>query len=163
MNHFTDLPMRKPWNRPDLPVYSIASKGIKDNMNICTYAIAVSMQPKRYAIAIYKGTLTLENVQTYPHLVLQLLCKDQYRLTVALGKKTGKKTDKISGLKRKISLYREFLCLNEAAAWIHCSVIEWIDAGDHMLAICDVNTFKNQRNDELLTTGYLREKKLIRA
>ena len=40
--------MKKPWNRINIPVYSVSSKyGEKQNMHICTYVSAVSMQPKR--------------------------------------------------------------------------------------------------------------------
>ncbi len=53
--------MKKPWNRVDLPVYSVSSRhGVEENMHICTYVSAVSMDPKRFMVALYKGTKTIE-------------------------------------------------------------------------------------------------------
>lgn len=156
--------MRKPWNRPDLPVYSAATFGKSGgNMNICTYVTAVSMIPKRMAVAFYKGTLSLENAQYHPHFILQLLARDQYRLVRLLGQKTGHTTDKLSKLKGSVSDYRGIPCLNDAAARMACDIIEWLDAGDHVLAICDVVSYTNIRDADLLTTGYLRDRKIIRA
>ncbi|MFM1746045.1 MAG: hypothetical protein RLZZ630_1982 [Bacteroidota bacterium] len=156
--------MRKPWNRPDLPVYSAATTGKQGgNMNICTYVIAVSMTPKRMAVAFYKGTMSLQNVQHHPHFILQLLASDQYKLVRLLGQKSGRTIDKLSKLKDSVGDYRGFTCLNNAAARMACDIIEWIDAGDHMLAICDVVSYANLRDTDLLTTGLLREKKIIRA
>jgi len=156
--------MRKPWNRPDLPVYSASTIGLQGgNMNICTYVIAVSMTPKRMAVAFYKGTLSLENAQHFPHFILQLLAADQYKLVRLLGQKSGRTTDKLSKLTNVTSDYRGFYCLDNAAARMACDIIEWVDAGDHMLAICDVVSYANLRDTDLLTTGLLRAKKIIRA
>jgi flavin reductase (DIM6/NTAB) family NADH-FMN oxidoreductase RutF len=115
------------------------------------------------AVAFYKGTLSLENAQDHPHFILQLLASDQYRLVRLLGQKSGRTTDKISKLKDAVSDYRGFPCLNQAAALMACDIIEWVDAGDHILAICDVVSYANLRDAEILTTGYLRDKKIIRA
>ncbi len=92
---------KKPWNRVDLPVYSVSSKGITDNMHICTYVSAVSMQPKRMMVALYAGTRTLANVTKSRHFVLQLLHEDQYRLVNQLGKLSGNNIDKISRLQKR--------------------------------------------------------------
>lgn len=156
--------MRKPWNRPDLPVYSAATLGENGgNMNICTYVTAVSMTPKRMAVAFYKGTLSLENAQQHPEFILQLLARDQYRLVRLLGQKSGRTTDKLTRLKESLSEHHGYPYLKDAAAHMMCSIIEWIDAGDHHLAICEVTSYANLRDTELLTTGYLRERKIIRA
>ena len=55
---------KRPWNRVNLPVYSIASTDGKGNynMHIITYAGQMSMEPKRFVCGIYEGTKTLENV-----------------------------------------------------------------------------------------------------
>ncbi|MCX6293012.1 MAG: flavin reductase, partial [Sphingobacteriales bacterium] len=87
---------KKPWNRVDLPVYSISSKGAEfDNMNIITYATAVSMKPKRFICAVYKNTKTLENVRLNGQFVLQILSNTQYALVRLLGKQSGNKINKI--------------------------------------------------------------------
>ena len=65
---------KKPWNRINLPVYSISSRFENIyNMNICTYTSAVSMKPKQIMVAIYNDTKTIEIVNNSPKFVLQLL------------------------------------------------------------------------------------------
>ena len=80
---------KRPWNRVNLPVYSISSKaGDNQNMHIITYASQISMQPKQFVCGIYNGTKTLENIQQHNRFVLQILAKSQYRLVNLLGKKS---------------------------------------------------------------------------
>ncbi len=82
---------KKPWNRVNLPVYSVSSKTADNsNMHIITYASQVSMQPKRFICGIYRGTQTLLNIEPSGEFVLQLLADIQYRLVDLLGKKSGK-------------------------------------------------------------------------
>lgn len=156
--------MRKPWNRPELAVYSLVSrKGDGYNMNICTYVTAVSMQPKRYIIGVYKNTCTLDNLRTDPEFVLQLMAAEDYRKVVLLGKQSGFTTDKLKRLKAKTGDFCGFPYILTSCAILHCKVIDWMDAGDHIAALCDVITYRNLNNSPILTTTLLREKKIIRA
>ena len=94
--------MKRPWNLVNVPVYSISSR--KDevtNMNICTYVTAVSMVPKRYMVAVYHNTQTIENIQNKSEFVLQLLAESQYGLVRNFGQKSGKLFDKQGFLSRK--------------------------------------------------------------
>ncbi len=157
--------MKKPWNRINIPVYSVSSQyGEKQNMHICTYVSAVSMQPKRFMVALFKGSLTLEIVEKNQHFVLQLLEEKQYRLVDLLGRKSGRDIDKIALLKkRKVTTdWKKFLVLQDAIAWMELTVISSIDAGDHMMMLCDLVSSKNVREGNPLTLDILREKKLIR-
>lgn len=156
--------MRKPWNRPELPVYSVSSGGENHpNMNICTYVSAVSMKPKRYMVAIYKGTKTLELVQNNPRFVLQLLHEEQYACVRLLGQQSGKSVQKLKRLREPVSSYAGFICMSRALAWIVCEVTEWIDAGDHWMTLCEVISYKNLNEGGVLTTEHLRQKGIIRA
>lgn len=148
-----------------MPVYSVSSRhGEKQNMHICTYVSAVSMQPKRFMVALFKGSLTLEIVEQNQHFVLQLLEEKQYRLVDLLGRKSGRDIDKIALLKkRKITTdWKKFIVLQNALAWMELTVISSIDAGDHMMMLCDLVSAKNVREGNPLTLDTLREKKLIR-
>ena len=96
---------KKPWNRVNLPVYSISSKNIDaHSMHIITYTTQISMEPKRFICCIYHGTQTLLNVEASGEFVLQLLAENQYRLVDLLGKKSGKKIDKIGRLQKRQEL-----------------------------------------------------------
>jgi len=157
--------MKKPWNRVNIPVYSVSSQyGEKQNMHICTYVSAVSMQPKRFMVALFKGSLTLELVEKNKHFVLQLLEEKQYRLVDLLGRKSGRDIDKIALLeKRKVTTdWKNFILLKDALAWMELKVISSIDAGDHIMMLCDLVSSKNVREGNPLTLDTLRDKKLIR-
>jgi len=155
---------KKPWNRVDLPVYSISSKGNEyDNMNIITYASAVSMKPKRFICAVYKNTKTLENVRSNGQFVLQILSDNQYALVRLLGKQTGNKINKIERLRKRnlISEWNGFSILKEALAVMEMKIINEIDGGDHVCFLCDVVSYKNLNEGNELTLNILSEKKII--
>lgn len=160
---------KKPWNRIDLPVYSISSKDDKgnSNMHIITYAQAVSMQPKQFICAIYYGTKTLELVEANPHFVLQLLSANQYRLIDLLGKKSGKSINKIERLNKRnlLTKWNGFYILKEALAVMEIKAEALITKGkqpDHKLFLCNVIAYKNMNAGNALTLDILREKKMIR-
>jgi flavin reductase (DIM6/NTAB) family NADH-FMN oxidoreductase RutF len=155
---------KKPWNRVNQPVYSIASAANdKVNMNICSYVTAVSMQPKRFIVAIFKNTLTLELVKQNPQFVLQFLAQEQYKTVPLLGKKSGYNTDKLSKLKEPLDTFHDFTILANCLAVVELSIMQWIDGGDHWCALCDVVRYKNLKEGKPLTLDYLREKKIISA
>ncbi len=156
---------KKPWNRVNLPVYSISSKNIEThNMHIIIYASQISMQPKRFICGIYHGTQTLLNIETSGEFVLQLLADTQYRLVDLLGKKSGKNVDKISRLRKRNELmdWNNFYVLKNCLAVMQLKVISSFEGGDHKGFLCDVVAYKNLNEGNILTLDTLREKKLIR-
>jgi flavin reductase (DIM6/NTAB) family NADH-FMN oxidoreductase RutF len=155
---------KKPWNRVNLPVYSVSSKGDKPNMHICTYVSAVSMQPKRIMVALYHGTQTLINVEKDNEFVLQLLADHQFNLVNQLGKQSGKNIDKISRLtKRKLLIdWDGYPVLEDALAVMKLTVCNQMEGGDHRLYLCDVANYKNLNEGAALTTSILGEKGIIR-
>jgi flavin reductase (DIM6/NTAB) family NADH-FMN oxidoreductase RutF len=157
--------MKKPWNRVDLPVYSVSSRDGDDrNMHICTYVSGVSMSPKRFMVALYKGTRTLELVERNPSFVLQLLAEDQARLVALLGRKSGHHADKVGLLVKRDATteWKGFTVLREALAWMELSVLDRMDAGDHVMMLCDLVSHRNAREGEPLTLDILRAKGLVR-
>jgi flavin reductase (DIM6/NTAB) family NADH-FMN oxidoreductase RutF len=162
--------MKKPWNRINLPVYSISSKaGEQQNMHIITYATAVSMQPKQFIVAVYNGTKTLELIHESPHFVLQLLAAHQYNLVKLLGQQSGNKIDKIQRLEKRklLTEWNGFAVLNEAIAWMEMKAIvlpvnKNFNQPDHRLFLCDVVAYKNANAGDALTVDILRERKVVR-
>ena len=157
---------KKPWNRVNLPVYSISSTDGKDshNMHIITYATAISMQPKRFVCGVYQGTQTLSNITANPHFVLQLLASTQYRLVDLLGKKSGKSIDKTARLEKRkeLTAWHGFNILKNCLAVMEMKVISTMEGGDHTIFLCDVVAYKNINAGEALTLDILREHKMIR-
>ncbi len=168
--------MKKPWNLVNVPVYSISTidNGIV-NMNICTYVSAVSMSPKRYMVAIYHNTKTHAVAAQNQLFVLQLLSEKQYGLVKNFGQKSGISFDKHGFIQRKNALkldskenpYATYLwnghsVLTNAVAVLLLKPIQIIPAGDHDMFLCDVLSYKNQNDNQILTLDTLRAKKLIR-
>ena len=156
---------KRPWNRVNLPVYSISSKaGDNANMHIITYASQISMQPKRFVCGIYHGTQTLENVSQQGEFILQLLSATQYRLVDLLGKKSGRQIDKIGRLAKKgeLAIWNGYPVLKNCLAVMQLKVISNFEGGDHQGFVCDVIAYKNLNEGEVLTLDTLRAHKLIR-
>ncbi|MES2850627.1 MAG: flavin reductase family protein [Bacteroidota bacterium] len=156
---------KKPWNRINLPVYSISSKANgKANMHIITYATAISMQPKRFICGIYHGTQTLENIEASSKFILQLLDEKQYRLVDLLGKKSGKLIDKISRLQKREEMaeWNGYPILKNCLAVMQMKVVNSFEGGDHKCFLCDVVAYKNINEGQALTLDILREHKMIR-
>jgi len=157
---------KKPWNRVNLPVYSISStNGREHNMHIITYVTAISMEPKRFVVGVYHGTKTLELVQQQQEFVLQLLAGDQYNLVNLLGKQSGTTIDKIARLQKRKLLqeWNGFYILKEALAVLQLRVITSFEGGDHKGFLCEVTDWKNLNEGEALTLNNLRERNIIRA
>jgi flavin reductase (DIM6/NTAB) family NADH-FMN oxidoreductase RutF len=134
-------------------------------MHICTYVSAVSMQPKRYLVALYHGTLTLELVERSGSFLLQLLASDQYSLVRLLGQQSGHERDKIQVLRKRdlIVPHKKQFYLKDALALLDCKVLDSMEGGDHKLFLCDVSAYLNLREGDPLTTAILRNKGIIRA
>jgi len=156
--------MKKPWNLPDLPVYSLATAGENGfNMNICTYVSAVSMQPKRFMVAVYHGTRSLENMYASEQAVLQLLTTPQVGLVRTLGKKSALRFDKQTWLRKKnvLTEWQSFTVLRDAAAWMLLQKLWHQDAGDHVIFLFDVIKHKVNNPDNIMTLHTLRQHKII--
>jgi len=156
--------MQRPWNLPNLPVYSLATYWDGTvNLNICTYVSAVSMQPKLYMIAIYNHTETLQRMQQTNEAVLHLLNAQQHYLVRVLGKKSGSTFSKQHWLEKKylLTAWNNLTVLKEAAAYVHLQKINTITtSGDHVLFLFKVLHAKScSRN--VLTTEILAQKKII--
>lgn len=163
--------MKKPWNRTDLPVYSISSKwGEEHNMHIITYATAVSMQPKQFVVAVYNGTKTLALVQANPHFVLQILAADQYNLVRLLGQQSGNTVNKIQRLQKRnaVQQWNSFYVLKDALAYMEMKAVPLpvsknVQQPDHQLFLCNVVAYKNANAGQPLTLDILRRQKIIRG
>lgn len=157
--------MRRPWNVPDVPVYSLATyKGDVANMNICTYVSAISMKPKQYAIAVYKNTFTLDLLKDRASCVLQLLNRSHTKLIPLLGKKSGRTTDKMKMLDRRRCLiqWNGYAVLSKSNAWIELKLIDSFETGgDHTLFYFEALRFKTNSERSVLTFNHLIKSKVI--
>lgn len=155
----------KPWNRVDGPIYSLSTYANgKGNLNICSYVTPISMKPKKYIVGVYKGTKTLENLESNPVGVLNFMTDKMANLVNLLGKKTGHKVDKITRLGERIQLTEEGLpVLKDSLATLRLKFTTRMDGGDHWAWLAEVVSHENHNADKPLTLEYLKRKKIILA
>lgn len=154
--------MRKLWNRPALPVWSLVTKDDEHgaNLNICTYVTSVSMEPKLMLLAVYKGTRTLENLKSNRTVLLQLLAEEQASVVRVAGQQSGLKMDKWSRLKKRFAVagLAGLPYLSDSLGVMQLEVIyEHEVGGDHVLFTAKVVKVKNLREGNILTTDYLKQ------
>lgn len=158
--------MRKLWNMPDMPVWSISTcdnAGVP-NMNICTYMTPVSMQPKKYVIAVYPNTKTHANIQNSEFLLAQLLSEEQALLVRRLGKKSSLRfPNKMYSLIKKAGADGLFSFLPESVGYVLLKKeTSLAQAGDHDIAIFSVEkTVYLNPLKKILTLAHLKEKGIL--
>jgi flavin reductase (DIM6/NTAB) family NADH-FMN oxidoreductase RutF len=156
--------MKRPWNAVNHPVYSLCTKQADTyNMNVCTYVMPITMQPKRYAIAIYQNTKTLANIQDSDYCVLQFLSTTQSKLVNVLGKKTGNSYNKQNYLQKKqmLTQWNDFLVLTDAMAYVLLKKINCENTGDHHLYWFEVLQYKTNKDKKSLMFHQLIDEKII--
>jgi flavin reductase (DIM6/NTAB) family NADH-FMN oxidoreductase RutF len=161
--------MRKVWNRPNLPVWSLVTTDTSGqyNMNICTYVTSVSMEPKLQLVAVYNGTKTLANIQANPTapILLQLLSEELAPVVRVCGQQSGLQIDKIARLQKRYDIaYRDGLPYFSRAAGIMYLLPQALHdcGGDHQLLVGTVAWSQNLYDLPLLTTDYLKDNKFTR-
>jgi flavin reductase (DIM6/NTAB) family NADH-FMN oxidoreductase RutF len=158
--------MKRPWNRVDYAVWSLStidSNGIY-NMNICTYVVPVSMNPKQFCVAIYQGTKTYENIFNSKKAVLQLLGEHQSDVVRNLGKTSGHDRNKVSIVNKKhpIITTQGLAVMNDSLAYCLIKFDQIVKTGgDHDVIIGNVVSYKNLNEGTVLTTQKLSELKII--
>lgn len=132
-------------------------------MNICTYVSAVSMKPKRYMVAVYHQTQSLQNILNSKVAVLQLLGIQHLSVINTLGKKSGLHYDKESYLSKKNLLvhWNHKKVLSDCAGLMELEKLWSKDAGDHTAFLFDVKRFQTNHENVLMLDD-LRVKKLVR-
>lgn len=116
-------------------------------------------------IAIYHHTKTRENLKQNPKAILQLLTTDHVDIIKVCGKQSGHAINKVSSVQKKHPLgsHEGLSYLEDCAGIMHLTFTEFIEVGgDHELGIATVTGSQNFHEVLLLTTDYLKAKKIIR-
>lgn len=159
--------MRKLWNRPDLPVWSLVTKDDTGhvNYNICTYVTSVSMEPKLMLVALYHGTKTLENIERTRHGLLQLLSEELAPAVRICGQQSGHTVDKLARLQKRYVFGEEagLPYFTAAAGYMELLFTELVTVGgDHVLGVAKVVQARNLHDVPVLTTTYLKDNHFTR-
>lgn len=150
------MPSNKTSGQINMPVYSVCSyNGPNFNMNLCIYVTPISKGPKRYAVALAKGSQTLDNVAHTQHFILQVLSTEHTTLVNSIDQSTGLQKSELKAMRQRLSDHKGFKILKDAIAVMEMSVLSLSDVGDHMLAVCEVVSSKKISTGEVLTLDHL--------
>ena len=127
------------------PVYALATSAqATRTMNLVSYCAPVSIAPPRFALGLYKGTLSHELFLENRRGVLALLRPCHAPLSNLLGKTSGRDVDKAKAARDRgfdtVEAFGEEV-LASAAGVVE---LTWprdrepVDCGDHTVVICDV-------------------------
>jgi len=148
----------------DYEVHAVTTVfGQTSNANIATWAMQTDMAKKCMVVALYKPDYTLELAKQSGLLNLHWLGVDFAKHLTLLGRKSGRVVNKLTKIAHEPD-YRGCPILTDAIGCLHARIVNWVDAGDHELAICEVEkqTWLHPEK-EVLRLNYLREKKLVRG
>lgn len=144
--------MQRPWNKVPEVVYSLStiSKEGKNNMNICTYVVPISMKPKKYMIALDPNSKTYDNFCKDGTWILQILSKSCKKYVNPLWKKSGKNINKLEKYRKETITYKWFPVLNSVVAVLQVKLEKQISVvdSDHDLFIVDILHWKYINSDE---------------
>lgn len=156
----------RPWNQPNLPVYSLSTLDPDTNtpnMNICTYVSAITMDPKKFMIGVYKGTKTYENLQKYDQAILQVLSTANINLVRKFGQTSGNDSPKLTKLQDQLSIHEKLSYLQDCVSYMYLKTDKIIKVGDHDIWVMDVLKHKSITHPrDILYTYHLKNKKIIR-
>lgn len=135
-------------------------------MSLITYCSPIALQPRKYAIGLFKKSLNYEVYRDTQYGVLQILSKKHEPLFHLLGKTSGRDVDKIQEIRDMDFPVTEKYGVPVLADCIGVMALkpssQFIDSGDHDVVICDVVHYETLQTDlEPLYTGDLRKAGLI--
>ena len=135
------------------PVFALSTNVVNINSttdshktNVCmvSYAAPVSINPPKFAMGVYKGTMSHETFMKTRRGVLAVLRPQHRALAKLLGKTSGRDVDKSKSIKElgfdSVCVYEHEVIATAAGVvelvWPDGN--EAVDCGDHEVVICDV-------------------------
>jgi len=147
-----------------LYIVSSAADG-KLNGYISNTVFQVTAEPARFAVACSKENFTCDMIARSRVFSISVLQKETRADIIGkFGYRSGKDTDKYSGIKFICGKTGAPILMEETVAWFDCEVIQSIDTGTHILFIgnvVDADLLYPER--EALTYTYYREVKKGKA
>ena len=132
-------------------------------MNICSYAVPISMQPKKYMIALDPNSKTYDNFCKDGEGVLQILSKNCKQYVVPFEKKSWKNINKLEKYKNDTQDFKGYPVLKDAIAVLKVRLVKQVAIleSDHDLFIVEVLHWKYLNEDwEFLYRGDIKHLKL---
>ncbi|MFC1697136.1 flavin reductase family protein [Nanoarchaeota archaeon] len=113
---------------------------VKDNLFTLSWHMPVSFDPPLYAFSTGKSRFSTELIQKSKVFVVNFLSSDHEDAAVFCGSHTGKHMDKFKECDLEKKEADTVDCpVIEGASYIECSVVDEIEAGDHIIIIGKIN------------------------
>ena len=150
-------------------LYIIGSRG-SDNINgmMADWVMQVSFQPRLVACSLERTSTTLRNLRETGVFSVNLLGAGDKELAARFcqprdaAKIKGRSEsaasviyDKLAGIAYEPGEYTECPLLNEALAYLECQVEDFVEAGDHILAVGRVLNGRVLREGDALSSHSL--------
>jgi flavin reductase (DIM6/NTAB) family NADH-FMN oxidoreductase RutF/rubredoxin len=121
-------------------VYVVTSiKGEKLNGQIANTVFQITSEPPTIAVSINKKNLTWEYIKESGVFAVSVISQDAPLSFIGnFGFKSGRDTDKLSGINLKIGQTKAPLILDNTTAYLEAKVSQEMDLGTHTLFIGDV-------------------------
>jgi flavin reductase (DIM6/NTAB) family NADH-FMN oxidoreductase RutF/rubredoxin len=121
-------------------VYVVTSiKGEKLNGQIANTVFQITSEPPTIAVSINKKNLTWEYIKESGVFAVSVIGQDAPLSFIGnFGFKSGRDTDKLSGINLKIGQTKAPLILDNTTAYLEAKVSQEMDLGTHTLFIGDV-------------------------
>ena len=117
-------------------VYVVAvTDGSRENAFTAAWVMQISFKPPMLAISINPENYSYQLLQIGKICSVNVLGKHQYAMAEHFGR--SGLTDKMSGFKWQKDITGAPI-LSECLVYFDCRVTDFLDAGDHKLAICEV-------------------------
>lgn len=123
-------------------------KSLKDNIFALTWHMPVSMSPFLYAISVSKERYSYKLIKESGVFAVNFMPHKFKDAIIECGTKTGEHIDKFkeAGLTKEECKRIDCVCIKEALNVFECSVVNEIEAGDHVIIIGEIiNIIKNKQ------------------
>jgi flavin reductase (DIM6/NTAB) family NADH-FMN oxidoreductase RutF/rubredoxin len=141
----------------------VVCSGDKDKGNgfISNTVFQLTAQPAKFAISCNKNNFTTGFIIDTGCFSVSVLHKDcPSEIYSRFGYKSGKDTDKLSGMDVKYGETGVPIVMNEAIAYLECKLVQTIDVGTHLLFIGElIQSVVLDNTREPVTYKYYREVK----
>jgi flavin reductase (DIM6/NTAB) family NADH-FMN oxidoreductase RutF len=150
-------------------IYAIGTTdGSEVNVMVADWVMQVSFHPRMVAVAFEHDSSSLARVRKHPYLTINLLAADPDSMRMAMqfvqpaeaAKIRGRSEaaaarhhDKLAGIDYTLTEHGLPL-LSEALAWLEVEAEQFVEAGDHTLAIARVLDGDVLRSGEPMTSLY---------
>jgi len=110
------------------------------NFMACAWCMPVSEEPPMVALAIGKGSYTLQLIQETREFTINIPTKDLLRAVWVAGTRSGRRTDKWKTAKLTPGNAREVQApiIRECVAHLECRLVEMHEVGECVLLIAEV-------------------------